>query len=130
MAGYSIPGIVVFFFWLVVVILAIILLAFIVHWAGGGVLNAWVDYDPVGHTISVYLAQTGTKEVVLLGQTVDAYKAYYRADDPPGSTVYTLADLLAWIDAVDGIERVRFTSSSSPFNLAMRCSISRRSISS
>ena len=38
-AGYSIPGIVVFFFWLVVTILAIILLAFIVHWAGGGLLN-------------------------------------------------------------------------------------------
>ena len=38
-AGYSIPGIVVFFFWLVVAILAIILLAFIVHWAGGGALN-------------------------------------------------------------------------------------------
>lgn len=38
-AGYAIPGIVVFFFWLVVVILAIILLAFIVHWAGGGSLN-------------------------------------------------------------------------------------------
>ena len=36
-AGYAIPGIVVFFFW--VVILAIILLAFLVHWAGGGVLN-------------------------------------------------------------------------------------------
>jgi len=35
-AGYAIPGIVVFFFWLVVAILAIILLAFIVHWAGGG----------------------------------------------------------------------------------------------
>jgi hypothetical protein len=34
-AGYAIPGIVVFFFWVVVVILAIILLAFIVHWAGG-----------------------------------------------------------------------------------------------
>ena len=34
-AGYAIPGIVVFFFWLVVVILAIILLAFIMHWAGG-----------------------------------------------------------------------------------------------
>jgi hypothetical protein len=29
----------VFFFWMVVAILAIILLAFIVHWAGGGVLN-------------------------------------------------------------------------------------------
>ena len=33
-AGYAIPGIIVFFFWLVIVILAIILLAFIVHWAG------------------------------------------------------------------------------------------------
>jgi hypothetical protein len=38
-AGYAVPGIVVFFFWIVVVILAIILLAFIVHWAGGGVLD-------------------------------------------------------------------------------------------
>jgi hypothetical protein len=38
-AGYALPGIVVFFIWLVVVILAIILLAFIVHWAGGGALN-------------------------------------------------------------------------------------------
>ena len=38
-SGYAIPGIVWFFFWLVVAILAIILLAFIVHWAGGGVLN-------------------------------------------------------------------------------------------
>jgi len=38
-SGYAIPGIVVFFFWVVVVILAIILLAFIVHRAGGGVLN-------------------------------------------------------------------------------------------
>ena len=38
-AGYAVPGIVVFFFWVIVVILAIILLAFIVHWAGGGVLH-------------------------------------------------------------------------------------------
>lgn len=38
-AGYAIPGFVVFFFWLVIAILAIILLAFIVHRAGGGVLN-------------------------------------------------------------------------------------------
>jgi hypothetical protein len=37
--GYAIPGIVIFFIWLVVVILVIILLAFIVHWAGGGLLN-------------------------------------------------------------------------------------------
>lgn len=39
MAGYSIPGIVIFFFWLVVVVLAIMLLAFVVHWAGGALLN-------------------------------------------------------------------------------------------
>jgi hypothetical protein len=38
-AGHAVPGIIMFFFWVVVVILAIILLAFIVHWAGGGVLN-------------------------------------------------------------------------------------------
>ena len=38
-AGHAVPGIVVVFFWVVIVILAIILLAFIVHWAGGGVLN-------------------------------------------------------------------------------------------
>jgi hypothetical protein len=38
-AGYAIPGIIVFFFWLVIAILAIILLAYIVHRAGGGVVN-------------------------------------------------------------------------------------------
>ena len=37
MAGYSIPGIVVFFFWLVVAILVIILLAFILHGPAAGV---------------------------------------------------------------------------------------------
>jgi len=37
--GYAIPGVVWFFIWLVVVILVIILLAFIVHKAGGGVMN-------------------------------------------------------------------------------------------
>jgi hypothetical protein len=38
-AGYAIPGIIVFFFWVVIVVLAIILLAAIVHWAGGGAFN-------------------------------------------------------------------------------------------
>lgn len=38
-SGHEIPGIVVFFFWLVLVILVIILLAWIVHLAGGGLLN-------------------------------------------------------------------------------------------
>ena len=56
------------------------------------------------------LAQSGTKEVMLLGQTVDAYKAHYRADDDPASRAYSLADLIRMIEDVDGIERVRFTS--------------------
>jgi tRNA-2-methylthio-N6-dimethylallyladenosine synthase len=56
------------------------------------------------------LAQSGTKEVMLLGQTVDAYKSYYHPDDAAGSRVYTLADLLWLINDVDGIERIRFTS--------------------
>jgi hypothetical protein len=43
-AGYAIPGIIVFFFWLVIVILAIILLAAIVHWAGGGLLHLRIGH--------------------------------------------------------------------------------------
>jgi hypothetical protein len=43
-AGHAIPGIVVLFFWIVVVIVAIILLAWIVHLAGGGVLNLRVGH--------------------------------------------------------------------------------------
>jgi hypothetical protein len=38
-AGYAIPGIIVFFFWVVIVILAIIVLAAVVHWAGGAALT-------------------------------------------------------------------------------------------
>ena len=29
--------------------------------AGGGVLNAWVDYDGIGRSLTVYLAQNATK---------------------------------------------------------------------
>jgi hypothetical protein len=43
-AGYAIPGIVVFFIWLVLIILAIVLLAFIVHWAGGAGLNLHIGH--------------------------------------------------------------------------------------
>lgn len=56
------------------------------------------------------LAQGGTREVMLLGQTVDAYRAYYRADGAPGDRVYGLADLIRLIGEVDGIQRIRFTS--------------------
>jgi hypothetical protein len=38
-SGHAIPAIVVLFFWLLVVILSIVLVAYIVHGAGGGVMN-------------------------------------------------------------------------------------------
>jgi len=67
---------------------------------------------PVGDVLGEAraLAQSGTKEVMLLGQTVDAYKAYYRADDGPESRVFGLADLIWLLNDVDGLERIRFTS--------------------
>jgi len=43
-AGHSVPGIIVFFFWVVVIVLAIILLAWIVHWAGGGILHLRIGH--------------------------------------------------------------------------------------
>jgi hypothetical protein len=43
-AGYAIPGIIVFFIWLVAVILAIVVLGFIVHWAGGGHLDLRIGH--------------------------------------------------------------------------------------
>jgi tRNA-2-methylthio-N6-dimethylallyladenosine synthase len=67
---------------------------------------------PVGDVLGEVraLAQSGTREVMLLGQTVDAYRAYYHADGQPGDRVHTLADLLWLLNDVDGIERIRFTS--------------------
>jgi tRNA-2-methylthio-N6-dimethylallyladenosine synthase len=50
------------------------------------------------------LVQRGTKEVVLLGQNVNSY-----AKRAPGEL--TFAQLLAKIDAVPGLERIRFTTS-------------------
>lgn len=50
------------------------------------------------------LAERGVREVTLLGQTVNAY-----GHDLPGAP--DLADLLAAVDGVDGIERVRFLTS-------------------
>lgn len=37
--GRSVPGVVLFFAWLVLIVLALILLAWIVHLAGGGMLD-------------------------------------------------------------------------------------------
>jgi len=38
-AGHAVPGIVLFLVWLVLIVLAIILMAWLVHLAGGGLLN-------------------------------------------------------------------------------------------
>ena len=38
-AGHAVPGIVLFFVWLVLIVLAIILMAWLVHLAGGGLLD-------------------------------------------------------------------------------------------
>ena len=58
------------------------------------------------------LAAAGCKEVTLLGQTVNAYG---RDLTPPAD----LALLLERVDAIDGIERIRFTTSN-PSNLSSR----------
>jgi len=58
------------------------------------------------------LAASGCREVTLLGQTVNAYG---RDLDPPTD----LASLLELVDGVDGIERIRFTTSN-PYNLTSR----------
>ncbi|MBI2491834.1 MAG: tRNA (N6-isopentenyl adenosine(37)-C2)-methylthiotransferase MiaB [Candidatus Rokubacteria bacterium] len=55
------------------------------------------------------LAADGCREVTLLGQTVNAYG---RDLTPPTD----LAELFARVNAVDGIERIRFTTSN-PYNL-------------
>jgi tRNA-2-methylthio-N6-dimethylallyladenosine synthase len=58
------------------------------------------------------LAATGCKEVTLLGQTVNAYG---RDLTPPTD----LAELLEQVNEIDGIERIRFTTSN-PYNLTSR----------
>jgi tRNA-2-methylthio-N6-dimethylallyladenosine synthase len=51
------------------------------------------------------LAADGVKEVTLLGQNVCSY-----GRDLPRGAKTTFADLLGMIDAIDGVERIRYTS--------------------
>jgi tRNA-2-methylthio-N6-dimethylallyladenosine synthase len=51
------------------------------------------------------LAQDGVKEVTLLGQNVNSY-----GRDLPRDDRASFAELLARIDAIDGIQRIRYTS--------------------
>jgi tRNA-2-methylthio-N6-dimethylallyladenosine synthase len=53
-----------------------------------------------------HLAQQGVREVNLLGQNVNAY----RADAEDGHTV-DLAELITYVATIDGIDRIRYTTS-------------------
>lgn len=55
---------------------------------------------------SVELAQQGVKEITLLGQNVNAYQGLLHDGDSAD-----LAFLIHYLAAIDGIERIRFTSS-------------------
>ena len=52
------------------------------------------------------LVERGVREITLLGQNVNAY----HGDGPKGGT-WSLADLIWELDKVDGLERIRFTTS-------------------
>ncbi len=52
------------------------------------------------------LVASGIREITLLGQNVNAY----RYEDEAGR-VWTLARLLHWLAAIDGLDRLRFTTS-------------------
>ncbi|MDW5376779.1 tRNA (N6-isopentenyl adenosine(37)-C2)-methylthiotransferase MiaB [Halomonas sp. HP20-15] len=54
----------------------------------------------------VHLAEQGVREINLLGQNVNAY----RGEDETGEEV-DLAELIACVAAVEGIDRIRFTTS-------------------
>jgi tRNA-2-methylthio-N6-dimethylallyladenosine synthase len=53
-----------------------------------------------------HLAAQGVREVNLLGQNVNAF----RAEGPDGAVV-DLAELITYVAAIDGIDRIRFTTS-------------------
>lgn len=52
------------------------------------------------------LAEKGVKEVTLLGQNVNGYRG-----DTPDGTIADFADLLYAVATIDGIERIRYTTS-------------------
>jgi len=57
------------------------------------------------------LAQQGVREVNLLGQNVNAYRGAMENDGDSDETVADLALLIHYVAAIDGIERIRFTTS-------------------
>ncbi len=54
----------------------------------------------------IHLARQGVREVNLLGQNVNAYRG-----EATDGTIIDLAELITYVAAVDGIDRIRFTTS-------------------
>ena len=54
----------------------------------------------------IHLAKQGVREVNLLGQNVNAYRG-----DTADGTQIDLAELITYVAAIDGIDRIRFTTS-------------------
>ena len=57
------------------------------------------------------LAEQGVREVNLLGQNVNAYQGVMFADDSSEETVADLALLITYVAAIEGIDRIRYTTS-------------------
>ena len=57
------------------------------------------------------LAEQGVREVNLLGQNVNAYQGVMSADDSSEETIADLALLITYVAAIDGIDRIRYTTS-------------------
>jgi tRNA-2-methylthio-N6-dimethylallyladenosine synthase len=57
------------------------------------------------------LAAQGFKEIILLGQNIDAYGRDLPGITPEGRRQHTLTDLLQFVHGVEGIERIRFATS-------------------
>ena len=57
-------------------------------------------------TEAVQLSEQGAKEIILLGQNVNAYKSNDHNKNP-----VNLSDLIRYISYIDGIDRIRYTTS-------------------
>ena len=57
-------------------------------------------------TEAVQLSEQGAKEIILLGQNVNAYKSNDHNKNP-----VNLSDLIRYISHIDGIDRIRYTTS-------------------
>ncbi len=59
----------------------------------------------------VQLAGQGVREITLLGQNVNAYRGFMGVDESGAPQTADLADLIRCIADIDGVERIRFTTS-------------------